>query len=560
MLFVALAACQSAPTPGAACSASTDCASPLACRFGRCRSECAANRDCPVGARCLLAEGGVGVCSLDVDQGCETGTGRVCPSGLVCVADHCEQVCSASLGCATGSICTPTTSGASYCAPSGGGDAGADDAGADDASLDAGPIDVDAGPGQGVQQACIGDGFICAATAPTGEVYCWGSAARNALGGGPAVPSAPCSGDRSDVATALPVALLHDVDQLVCGRSWVCAHVVSDGSVRCWGESNWGTVSPTVPSSCERTPQAIAGVTFTSGELAATSELVCALDRTMDTVQCWGGDLGTLTPEETAPASVYRQLSNVTPISAAVRGSLSTPRHIALSEGMPNYLDGTGGACAIDSRGDVYCWGHNRLGQVGSTPSTAITTAAHVVGMTVVATQVVATNGFACALGMDEQVWCWGIDEHGELARPRTDPSVVPCTSGSIMGACSGEAQPYTGIHFSSISSTLASTVCGVASAGGVGVAGDVYCWGSPEFGMAGSTTTAIDDPMTGHIVRPDGRMPLSNVQRVVVGWRNACAIDASGTLWCWGANDHLQLQDTTDATPHTRAVPLHVP
>lgn len=114
-----LAACQASPTPGASCTSTATCGAPLACRFGRCRAACAADRDCPSGASCLLDVDGVGACSLDTDLGCETGVGRECASGLVCIADRCAQTCSTGMGCATGAVCVPTGTGVFFCAPNG---------------------------------------------------------------------------------------------------------------------------------------------------------------------------------------------------------------------------------------------------------------------------------------------------------------------------------------------------------------------------------------------------------------------------------------------------------
>lgn len=108
-------ACVAPPVAGAACSRDGDCAAPLACRYGRCRSACSANRDCGATARCFLDESGFGVCALETDLGCESGgVGRACADGLICVADRCAQRCSSSLGCATGSVCT-TLGSASFC-------------------------------------------------------------------------------------------------------------------------------------------------------------------------------------------------------------------------------------------------------------------------------------------------------------------------------------------------------------------------------------------------------------------------------------------------------------
>lgn len=129
LLALLLSACVSPPALGAVCARTSDCASPLACHFGRCRAACEATRDCLAGASCLLDSDGVGTCSLDVDLGCESGVGRACPTGLVCVADRCAQRCSATVACATGAVCAEAGGGSFFCAPSDDHDAGLADAG-----------------------------------------------------------------------------------------------------------------------------------------------------------------------------------------------------------------------------------------------------------------------------------------------------------------------------------------------------------------------------------------------------------------------------------------------
>src|SRR5690348_14034077 len=80
-----LVGCQSSVAPGAACTRASDCASPLTCTFGRCRASCVENRDCPAGSSCLPSATG-NACTVETDLGCETGVGRMCATGLVCVA------------------------------------------------------------------------------------------------------------------------------------------------------------------------------------------------------------------------------------------------------------------------------------------------------------------------------------------------------------------------------------------------------------------------------------------------------------------------------------------
>jgi hypothetical protein len=96
--MVLASACQSGATPGAACTHSSECASPLVCRLGRCRSECNADRDCPTGARCYFANE-VGVCELPAIDVCDT---QSCAPPLACRGGHCTQLCATASECGGG--------------------------------------------------------------------------------------------------------------------------------------------------------------------------------------------------------------------------------------------------------------------------------------------------------------------------------------------------------------------------------------------------------------------------------------------------------------------------
>lgn len=91
LLFVVLlVACESAAGTGAPCARAAECTSPLVCRLGRCRAECALDRDCPLGATCLFGAESSGACALASEASC---TGTSCPEGLVCTASGCRDAC-----------------------------------------------------------------------------------------------------------------------------------------------------------------------------------------------------------------------------------------------------------------------------------------------------------------------------------------------------------------------------------------------------------------------------------------------------------------------------------
>lgn len=552
---IALLACQSAPAPGASCVRSADCAAPLACHFGRCRSGCAADRDCPSGASCLLDADGSGSCALDTDLGCESGVGRECASGLVCVADRCAQICGAGTGCATGSICTPTGTGVSFCVPS-----GTDAAVPNDASLDGGSP-TDATVGAGVGTACIGENFVCATLASTGQPYCWGEGASYALGFEPGATGSACAAAHadSDHALAVPIA---DVDQLACGRSWVCAHRRTDGAVLCWGDSFHGQLVLGGTDTCDRVPRRIDGVGFSSGhgQLTATTQLACALDATASTLRCWGGDQGTVNPLDPPIVDVIVRLPALTTVRDSILGPTAEASLVALSDGMSNSNESYGGGCYVrGTDGSVWCWGTTTLGQAGSPiGSTALTTSRQVMGLPSIRA-LAHSDAAACALDDGGALWCWGIDEHGDLAHPSA--SLASCPADATSYACSSTPLRYDGMTFGTLGADASALVfCAVAS-GGAGVTpGDVFCWGTGQFATNGRTDSHyVDDPRNGHILRSDD-LPIAGATQVVSGWSNACAIDGQGALWCWGSNDHSQLQQPTTMTQSARALRMQIP
>ena len=64
-----------------------------------------------------------------------------------------------------------------------------------------------------------------------------------------------------------------------------------------------------------------------------------------------------------------------------------------------------------------------------------------------------------------------------------------------------------------------------------------LWAWGDNTYGQIGdNTTTQRNSPV----------QVLTNVKKVVAGWRHAIALKNDGTVWTWGLNDNGQLGDGT--------------
>ena len=90
---------------GAECELNSQCATPLVCRLGHCRTECATSEDCTVGLACVLDAQRIGCCQLQAERGCTLASD--CPAGLVCRFEQCTNACETDRDCPGGARCEP---------------------------------------------------------------------------------------------------------------------------------------------------------------------------------------------------------------------------------------------------------------------------------------------------------------------------------------------------------------------------------------------------------------------------------------------------------------------
>lgn len=509
----------------------SDCRSPLVCRLGRCRTECTANRDCPVGATCLLEASGAGSCGVDQDLGCEMGVGRECASSLACIGDRCVATCVDAADCPADGVCTAIPGAAlSVCfdprVPLDAAvldvDAGTDDAALADASRDAG---ADAGPQSSLADACIGGAFVCVLS--DGHVRCWGDNADGQLGDGTMTLSL------APVAVVLSTTgELSDATELACAESFACA-IRAAGEVVCWGNNAQGALGHADPPirALEATPVERgdgSGLVMPGARLAMGERTACAWVVGAEAV-CWGGDYGEIRPD-LAPAG-GREVQ----VPAAIVGT-----------SIDELAVGSLGMCAITSSTHrVVCWGTDVFGQLGQGPPTGalVDTAVEVMGVPSSPTSLITGAGFGCVLDTAGQPFCWGAGEYAQLGRI-VGLSATPCLgiSGHPEERCRGVAASMgTTVSFESIASdALGFSGCGVSR-------GEVYCWGTGSYGEVGAVDQ-LEDPIDAHVQRVGGGA-LTGVVAVRVGADLACALLTDGGMACWGENDGGQLRRTPDAS-----------
>jgi alpha-tubulin suppressor-like RCC1 family protein len=185
-------------------------------------------------------------------------------------------------------------------------------------------------------------------------------------------------------------------------------------------------------------------------------------------------------------------------------------------------------SCAVSTNGHAYCWGANDYGEIGDGTTNGSDNPVKVKGLPATPVQIVAGGDFdgsttpadfTCALLTTGDVYCFGVNETGELGNGTTTNSQIP-----VKVDLSGPAKQIVADGFSSCALLMT---------------GQVQCWGSNTSGQLGNGTNA--DSST-----PVNVSGLSQVLQISSNGAasSICALTASNTVLCWGDNTNDELGD----------------
>ena len=127
-----------------------------------------------------------------------------------------------------------------------------------------------------------------------------------------------------------------------------------------------------------------------------------------------------------------------------------------------------------------------------------------------------ASGHMRCAINIDGQTSCYGNDSYGNLGDGGSADYVMSNASRMSLVL---QSEPYVSI------SASANSACAV------GQTGQVYCWGSNDFGQLGDGSTK--SRATPVPIKSDRRF-----SSVSIGGHGACGLTANGNVLCWGRND----------------------
>jgi len=264
--------------------------------------------------------------------------------------------------------------------------------------------------------------------------YCWGNNAQGLLGVG-------ATTDR--VLTPAPVSGGLTFAQLTAGWGHTCGRMASN-DVYCWGLNNIHQVVNNGSTATITTP-ALAGHDMV--EVKALGQHTCGRIAS-GAVLCWGSG-----------ADGYSQAGDLTFVELAL---------------------GEGHTCARTISNAVYCWGSNNFGQLGNGTLDPGQWTPTLVSGGFAFVQLTAGGQHTCGRTASGAVYCWGLNRVGQLGdgtsgypASRSTPTLV---SGGLVFV---EVAAGAGFSPPDDSHTCGRTISNA-----------IYCWGSNNFGQLGDGTT----------------------------------------------------------------------
>ena len=283
------------------------------------------------------------------------------------------------------------------------------------------------------------------------------------------------------------------------GIKHACA-TLADFSIACWGANEHGqlglghTDRVLVPT---RVPN-VRDVRFLSVGRAHT----CVVSGDGE-VSCWGSN-------ESAQLGIGP--ADSIPHPEPQRVGCSKAKKVQASKGH---------TCIETLTKTAECWGANQFGQLGDGTTTQRSEPTRLPGLTGIEKLSAGDGDFTCAVASNpaggDAVYCWGLNDKGQIGQPLTTTSNPTPT---IVAGITDPDKVFIGVEHAC--ATLSDTT--------------VECWGSNEHGQLGDGTSATR-------FTPAKVKGVIGMTEVAPGVAHTCGTEnAAGVTKCWGSNEHGQI------------------
>jgi alpha-tubulin suppressor-like RCC1 family protein len=321
--------------------------------------------------------------------------------------------------------------------------------------------------------------------------------------------------------------------EITAGFSHTCVRKYN-GTVYCWGLNDNGQIGVISTATCTDSPvqdpnhisifpgthkcdDKPAFVATASAQVVAGLYHTCALNGGV--ASCWG-------------SNAMGAVGNGTFVDQG------TPQNVSGSLTFTRLGAGDAETCGLSPNG-VYCWGSLPYKALSSGVVAAPTQLSTFTGFSNLAVG----SRFACfvyIVGAWGENDCQGVDDHGQLGLADSSwlPSdVVPNTSPAVHIPYA----PFMVMSTAGVASDGSPHVSRSAAGSNYACAdiqdGTVQCFGGNDSGQLG--TSGGDSGQAQTVVDGNGNTQLHGV---TTGSNHACALDLSGTAWCWGLGQYGEL------------------
>ena len=359
-----------------------------------------------------------------------------------------------------------------------------------------------------------------------------------------------CAGDSCDPGLECAGSGCGCIAQIEAGTRHTCA-IKHDGTVWCWGANDLGQSGQPMTDDILLPARVDGGFAMSGATHISAANHTCAL-RADGSPECWGDNASQkVDPVNAAPVIDPVAASWSSPATTVGVGVSHTCAGRDMGISVTCWGDNTSGqstsgaagpgpfsasvmgfdpdkieggaahTCGKTATGQMYCWGSNANGQLGTDPVATPSSAAPipVPGLMGVGDIAVGSNHTCARVGSD--VMCWGLNTSGQLGdgtmTQATTPLTVPLPpqAGAVTYV---EAGP--------------NHTCVIAGGGGV------WCWGSNNSGQLTGAETMYLEPFQIDLDDP--------VIALTTGGTQTCVLTDRGEALCWGINQDGQNGDGT--------------
>lgn len=183
------------------------------------------------------------------------------------------------------------------------------------------------------------------------------------------------------------------------------------------------------------------------------------------------------------------------------------------------------GSHRLTASADVYCWYCT-----GSTTRSVVTrdftVAEHLFAV------LSAGAAHTCAIDTQQQMFCWGDNLQGQLGSGTVPDQACP-TAVQPAARCQPNGVAVSGAQ------NWTQVGAGQTHTCGLDAAGAAFCWGGNQWGQLGNGGTADSRVPVAVAVNPAVVSPL---RAISVGANHSCVLDSARQVFCWGDNRRFQL------------------